>query len=298
MFERPMQVPPKHLILVDPRVAGFAALIAAALNPPHGRARIAAAMLLGLLCHSLFAAAVLAMVAAMFFGMSRSLGSVAWPWAALANTFLILQFPLAHSLLLTRRGERALARALPGAHGATLATTTYAIVASAQLLALFALWTPSGIVWWRAEGFALWAISAAYAASWLLLLKASFDAGAEVQTGALGWMSMMARIRPVFPDMPTRGLFGLIRQPIYVAFALTLWTVPVWTPDQLAVAVSFTLYCLLAPRLKEKRFAERYGERFAQYRDQVPYALPRIGRAKTRAHPEKVKSHDRQGATL
>jgi protein-S-isoprenylcysteine O-methyltransferase Ste14 len=78
--------------------------------------------------------------------------------------------------------------------------------------------------------------------------------------------------------MPVRGLFRVVRQPIYVAFALTLWTVPVWTPDQLALATVFTLYCLLAPRLKERRFAARYGARFDKYRSRVPYATPRIGR--------------------
>jgi protein-S-isoprenylcysteine O-methyltransferase Ste14 len=66
----------------------------------------------------------------------------------------------------------------------------------------------------------------------------------------------------------------VIRQPIYVAFALTLWAVPVWTPDQLALAVSYTGYCLLAPRLKERRFAARYGDRFARYRARVPYVVP------------------------
>ena len=191
---------------------------------------------IGALTHLAFAAGVLAMIVAMFFGLSESFGRVPWPWAALANAALIVQFPLVHSALLTGPGGRLLARLIPGPHGRTLATTTYALIASLQLLALFTLWTPSGIVWWRAEGAAFWAICTAYAASWLLLLKASFDAGAEVQSGALGWMSLMARIRPKFPDMPTRGLFRVIRQPIYVAFALTLWTVPVWTPDQLALA--------------------------------------------------------------
>ena len=126
----------------------------------------------------------------------------------------------------------------------------------------------------------------AYGASWLILLKASFDAGAEVQSGALGWMSLMARIRPVFPDMPTQGLFRVIRLPIYVAFALTLWTVPVWTPDQLVLAASFTAYCLLAPRLKERRFLARYGDRFATYRSAVPYALPRVTTPKANGQPD------------
>jgi methanethiol S-methyltransferase len=264
----------------DPRIARLLALIAAALRPPPGAGRIALALGFGVVCHTVFALGVLAMIVAMFFGLSESLGAVPWPWAALANAALIAQFPLAHSLLLTGAGGRVLARLIPGPHGATLATTTYAIIASLQLLALFALWTPSGIVWWRAEGAALWAMTALYGASWLILLKASFDAGAEVQSGALGWMSLMARIRPVFPDMPTEGLFRVIRQPIYVAFALTLWTVPVWTPDQLVLAVSYTAYCLMAPRLKERRFGTRYGARFDRYRDAVPYALPRLTRPK------------------
>jgi methanethiol S-methyltransferase len=267
-------------MIADPRIARLITLIRAALSPPPGVGRILLALGFGVLCHALFAVAVLSMILAMFFGLSESFGRAPWPWAVLANAALILQFPLAHSVLLTARGGRWLARLIPGPHGATLATTTYAIIASAQLLALFALWTPSGIVWWRAEGAAFWAICAAYAASWVILAKASFDAGAEVQSGALGWMSLMARIRPIFPDMPTLGLFRLIRQPIYVAFALTLWTIPVWTPDQLALAVSYSAYCLLAPRLKERRFAKRYGAQFNQYRDAVPYVLPKRQRGR------------------
>lgn len=274
------------MIWTDPRIARLVALIRAALHPAPGAGRILLAAAMGMLCHVVFAAGVLAMVTAMFFGMSESLGSVSWPWAILTNAALILQFPLAHSVLLTGAGGRLLARMIPGPHGQTLATTTYAIVASAQLLALFAFWTPSGIVWWRAEGAVFWLLSGAYGASWLLLMKASFDAGAEVQSGALGWMSLMARIRPVFPDMPTKGLFRVIRQPIYVAFSLTLWTVPVWTPDQLMLAVSLTAYCLLAPRLKERRFAARYGARFEEYRAAVPYALPRLRLASKRGRPK------------
>lgn len=250
-------------------------LVFGALSPPPGRGRVALALAMGAVCHSIFALAVLSMVAAMFFGLSASLGRVPWPWALLANAALVLQFPLGHSVLLTRRGRDWLDSLVPGSNGKTLSTTTYAILASFQLLMLFVLWTPSGIVWWRAQGWALWAVCASYGSAWLILAKASFDAGLEVQSGALGWLSLLQNIRPVFPDMPTSGLFRLIRQPIYVAFALTLWTVPVWTPDQLALALTFTAYCLLAPVLKERRFMAIYGERFAQYQALVPYAWPR-----------------------
>ena len=81
-------------------------------------------------------------------------------------------------------------------------------------------------------------------------------------------------------DIAKEGLFSIIRQPIYVAFALTTWTVPVWTPDQLCLAIVLTTYCLFAPRLKERRFSQRYGKRFEQYRHEVPYALPHRPRSK------------------
>ena len=252
------------------------ALTKGAFSPPPGRWRITLALSMGLACHIIFAAAVLSMVVGMFFGMSRGLGRVPWPFAILTNVALLVQFPLGHSLLLTSRGRKVLANMMPSGHGLTLSTTTYAIIASLQLLALFVLWTPSGIVLWQAQGVAFWIICACYVAAWLLLAKASFDAGLEVQSGGLGWLSLLQNLKPVFPDMPQGGLFRLIRQPIYVAFAFTLWTIPVWTPDQLALAIGYTAYCLLAPKLKEHRFMHYYGARFATYKSQVPYAVPKL----------------------
>ncbi|MEL6451635.1 MAG: isoprenylcysteine carboxylmethyltransferase family protein [Pseudomonadota bacterium] len=254
------------------------ALVGGALRPPPGRARILVAYAYGVICHAIFGLAVLAMIAAMFFGMSQSLGQLPAPWSYVANAALLLQFPLVHSLLLTRKGGKALGAMAPARYAKTLGTTTYAIVASVQLLMLFALWTPSGVIWWQAEGAAFVLLCLAYATAWGLLIKASYDAGAEVQSGALGWMSLAQDRMPQFPDMPTTGLFRIIRQPIYVAFALTTWTVPVWTPDQLAVALSLTAYCVLAPLLKERRFARRYGDRFAAYQRAVPYAVPSLTR--------------------
>ncbi|WP_299682477.1 isoprenylcysteine carboxylmethyltransferase family protein [uncultured Roseobacter sp.] len=256
-------------------------LLRGVFDPEPGPGRIALALAFGLTVHLVFAAGVLAMVLAMYFGMSESLGTVPWPSAAGVNALLILQFPIAHSFFLTGPGMKILAYLVRGPHGGTLGTTTYAIIASLQLFILFAFWTPSGIIWWQAEGWALYVITTLYAMSWLLLLKASWDAGAEVQAGALGWMSLMKNAKPRFPDMPTTGLFRIIRQPIYVAFAFTLWTVPVWTPDQLALAMVFTAYCLLAPKLKERRFEKRYGDRFRDYRKDVPYVLPDLKRITT-----------------
>ena len=109
----------------------------------------------------------------------------------------------------------------------------------------------------------------AYAMSWGFLLKAMADAGLPLQTGFLGWGSIVRDRRPVYGAFPERGTFRFVRQPIYLAFALTLWTGPVWNADHLLVAIPWTLYCIAGPLLKERRCIAVYGERFA--------AVPRSG---------------------
>lgn len=249
-------------------------------SPPPLRVRLYA-WAAGAVCHVSFAAAVAAMIWVMAHGMTAGLGRLAAPWGAVADALLVAQFVLAHSALLGRRGGGWLKALAPRSLGATLSTTTYVTVVSLQTLALFALWTPSGIVWWRATGGLRLAILAADAAAWMLLLKAIADAGLSLQTGALGWRAAASGRPPAYPPMPTRGLFAHIRQPIYLAFALTTWATPVWTPDQLAVALTLSAYCLLGPRLKEARFQARYGDRFAAYRARTPYWIPRRPRSRS-----------------
>jgi ubiquinone biosynthesis O-methyltransferase len=244
---------------------------------PEDRAaarRVTVALLYGAVCHLLFAAGVATMIAAMAFGMSRSAGPLAPPWSWVANALLLLQFPLAHTFLLSPRGFGVLRRLAPRAVAADLASTTYAAIAGAQVLLLFGLWSPSGTIWWEARGGWLVLLLGLYAASWLLLQKAILDAGIALQTGFLGWWAVARGVKPAYPPMPRRGLFRLVRQPIYVAFALTLWTVPVWTPDQLAVALVLTLYCLVGPLFKEARFRRRFGAAFDLWARDVPYWLP------------------------
>src|SRR5262249_9285760 len=131
-----------------------------------------------------------------------------------------------------------------------------------------------GIVWWRATGGLRVALLILYASAWLLLAKSIIDAGASVQTGYLGWRAVLRGMRPVYPPMPRTGLFRICRQPIYLAFALTLWTVPVWTPDQLVLAFCLTTYCALGPLLKERRFRQLFGADFEQFARETPYFLP------------------------
>jgi len=242
------------------------------------RAAIGIATAYGLLCHVAFVAAVGAMMVVLWGGMMGGLGRLPAPWSYAANAVLLLQFPLLHTFLLSRRGSGVLQRLAPGELGKPLASTTYALIASLQTGLLFLGWTPIGPVLWQAHGLALIPFAIAFAAAWLMLGKAILDAGFALQTGLLGWRAVVRDQPPAYPPMPVRGLFRWIRQPIYVAFAFTLWTVPTITPDGLTVAFVLTAYCLIGPRFKEARFARRFGAPFSAYKASTPYWLPRLRR--------------------
>jgi len=232
------------------------------------------AFLYGIVCHCIFTFSVLVMLVSMFFGMSRSFGNVPDPYSYLTNLILLLQFPLAHSFLLSSRGRKYLSYFSPKQYSKTLAPTIFALIASVQLFLLFFCWTPTQIIFWESSGRSFVIMCALYSCSWLLLIWASIDAGAELQSGALGWMSLAQNKVPKFPDLPTFGLFRFVRQPIYASFALTTWTTPIWTLDQLLIAIIFTIYCVIAPRFKEKRFEKKFGKKFTKYKSKVPYMVP------------------------
>lgn len=239
--------------------------------PPQSRPL---ALVAGLLCHLSFLAGVGAMAAGIFTGMRFGRGPFTGAAAWAANALLIAQFPLLHSWLLTRRGDRVLAALAPRGTGKTLASTTFATITSLQLLAVFFAWSPVSAARWQPHGAFFAASCAAWAGSWLFLGRAMQDSSLALQTGALGWLALFRGRRPDYGPMPERGAFRLCRQPIYLAFALILWTAPVWTWDRFALAVAWSVYCILGPLHKEARFLLIHGERFAEYRRRYPYLLP------------------------
>lgn len=214
------------------------------------------------------------MIYCMYSGMQSAWGALSFPWSFIANSLLLLQFPFIHSFLLSGRGRHFLRHLAPKNFAGNLSSTTYVIIVSLQALILFRLWSPSGIIWWHAQGSILVVLTLLYASAWLLLFKSMSDAGFALQTGMLGWRAVIQDKKPVYPSMPKNGMFRWCRQPIYFSFTLTLWTVPVWSPDQLVLAIVLTLYCLIGPILKERRFVRMYGKEFEDYQQNMPYWLP------------------------
>lgn len=192
----------------------------------------------------------------------------------LIDILLVLQFPIFHSFFLSKRGRRFLQFLFPKEIGKDLVTTTFGLVASVQLLVVFLFWTPLGGVWFKPYGILLYIWSGFYIASWGLLVRALWEAGLELHTGALGWTAVVREKRPEYPKPAMHGLHGACRQPIYLCFSLIILTAPVWGIDHVIIAVTWVLYCVIGPRLKEKRLLNVYGDSYREYQERTSYMIP------------------------
>ncbi len=236
------------------------------------------AIFYGLMCHGIFLVAGAVMFITILTGFQFSVGPFEGYEAVAINLLLLIQFPLGHSFFLSNRGMKVLEIFAPKSFAKTLRTTVYATIASIQLILLFTFWNFSGVFIWQIETPASFFMIILNLLSWALLSISSIQAGYKVQTGSLGWTSLYKGKPPVFPDMPTRGLFSIIRQPIYLSFSLVLWTSPQMSLDLFIVALFYSLYCYFGPMLKEKRFKKIYGKTFFEYQQKVPYYMPSIFR--------------------
>ena len=232
------------------------------------------AIFYGLMCHGIFLVAGAVMFITILTGFQFSVGPFEGYEAVAINLLLLIQFPLGHSFFLSNRGMKVLEIFAPKSFAKTLRTTVYATIASIQLILLFTFWNFSGVFIWQIETPASLFMIILNLLSWALLSISSIQAGYKVQTGSLGWTSVYQGKKPVFPDMPTHGLFSIIRQPIYLSFSLVLWTSPQMSLDLFIVALSYSLYCYFGPMLKEKRFQKIYGKTFFEYQQKVPYYMP------------------------
>ncbi len=79
-------------------------------------------------------------------------------------------------------------------------------------------------------------------------------------------------------DLVTRGVYGIVRHPLYLA-GLVLFTFnPLLTINSLTVTIFADAYFLYGMFIEEKRFLMIFGVQYREYRKRVPMFIPRLGR--------------------
>ncbi len=201
--------------------------------------------------------------------------------ALLINVGLLAAFALQHSGMARPAFKRWWTRVVPE----WAERSTYVLLSSLAMIALFIYWEPVGGVVWNSTGEVTYAIVTLYAIGWLVLLYTTFLID---HFDLFGLSQVWARftgatLRP--PHFHTPSLYRHIRHPLYVGWLMIFWAAPTMTVAHFVFAVATTAYILLAIPLEERDLIAAYGERYIQYRRTTPMLIPRISNKRRSERP-------------
>ena len=107
------------------------------------------------------------------------------------------------------------------------------------------------------------------------LLAIIFLTIAFLQTDSLSFIG----VRQLFEkeksgDLVTRGLYRVVRHPLYTFSLLFIWLTSTMTQNSLTVYIGATLYILIGTVFEERKLLRDFGEAYAEYKRKVPMLIP------------------------
>ena len=191
--------------------------------------------------------------------------------ALIVNLLLMAAFAIQHSVMARKPFKRWLTQYIP----ASVERSTYVLVASLVLIALFAHWRPMPTeVWAITDPWIATAVLGLSLVGWLLVLFSSFLInhfelfGVHQVTANLTGRAIPA------PRFRTPMLYKVVRHPLYLGFIIAFWAAPVMTVGHLLFAAVTTAYIFVGIFLEERDLTELFGDDYRRYRQRVGMIIP------------------------
>jgi methanethiol S-methyltransferase len=155
--------------------------------------------------------------------------------------------------------------------------STYVLLSSLLLAALYVWWEPIGPVLWQAPaGWAFNTVVGIYLFGWVLLLYTTFLIDHFDLFGLKQVWRKMSDKSYEAPKFYTPSLYKLVRHPLYIGWLTIFWAAPTMTLAHLVFAVVTTAYILVAIQLEERDLVSAFGDTYVDYRRRTPMLIPRI----------------------
>ncbi len=190
---------------------------------------------------------------------------------------LLAAFAVQHSGMARPAFKRWWTRIVPEA----AERSTYVLVSSIGMIALFVLWQPiGGVIWDIPAGALKTSVLVAYAFGWVLLLYSTFlidhfDLFGLKQV----WRQLSGKAYRA-PQFHTPSLYKVVRHPLYIGWLIIFWAAPTMTVAHLVFALGTTAYILIAIQFEERDLVSAFGDTYVQYRRRTPMLVPRVGSAR------------------
>lgn len=211
------------------------------------------------------------------FGVPKTLDSGAqgsFGTALIVNLLLLVVFAVQHSVMARPAFKKVWTRVVPN----PIERSTYVLFSSLALILLFALWQPVGVTIWNVENSAARGLLyGLFGAGFLIVLVSTFLIN-HFDLFGLRQVYLYLRGREYTTlRFKTPLFYKHVRHPLYVGWLFAFWATPTMTVAHLVFAVMTTAYILVAIQFEERDLISIHGDRYAQYRREVPMLIPRLG---------------------
>ncbi len=75
----------------------------------------------------------------------------------------------------------------------------------------------------------------------------------------------------------TRGLYRVVRHPLYTFGLLFIWLSPTVSQNSLTVYTGATIYTMVGAIFEERKLLRDFGEAYAEYKRKTPMLIPGLG---------------------
>jgi protein-S-isoprenylcysteine O-methyltransferase Ste14 len=192
--------------------------------------------------------------------------------AIITNLILLGVFAIQHSVMARPGFKKVWTKIVP----VPIERSTYVLLSSFALIALFVFWQPmGGVIWNVTDPVGVSAMYGLFGFGWLLVLVATF---------LINHFDLFG-LRQVFLHLMgkdytnlkfnTPWLYKHVRHPLYVGWFFAFWATPSMTATHLLFAVTTTAYILIAIVFEERDLIKAHPE-YAAYRKQVPMLIPKL----------------------
>ncbi|WP_332820498.1 methanethiol S-methyltransferase [Pseudomonas sp.] len=196
--------------------------------------------------------------------------------ALVINTLLLAVFAIQHSVMARPAFKAWWTRIIPQA----AERSTYVLLSSLALIALFHFWQPMGGVIWQVENRSgQLPLLAGFGFGWALVLYSTFLINHFDLFGLRQvWLQLLGKPYTALP-FKTPSAYKLVRHPLYLGWLFVFWCTPQMTVTHLLFAVLTSVYILIGIFLEERDLLKAHPE-YEAYRQRVPMLLPSVRKAK------------------
>ena len=98
---------------------------------------------------------------------------------------------------------------------------------------------------------------------------------AFLQTDSLSFAGLRQLFEtPKSGQLVTRGLYSVVRHPLYTFGLLFIWLTSSVTQNSLTVYLGATIYTLIGAYFEERKLLREFGDSYADYKKKTPMLIP------------------------